>query len=234
MGKEGTVAPNEAPNNFNISPKTPSEELARRYNNNDTTTFRKLITVEIITNAKELGSDIDWDYTIGSIKHKTYTIAKTGKDALTAAYGSSIGRVAVSMRLAMHDPEMVYLSGYFFTRVLEERSNFLTSQINSIGMTRNFTTKDQEAVVKERELNERNQADANLAKLQEQLNRYAQSSFTEEERGIKLDLLKQLIRHPSYKELKRPSDEHINKVLALFSAGEYEEVLRIIQLQPLY
>jgi hypothetical protein len=219
---------------FRITPKTTYDELIEFRGTNTTSPARGKVANDMIHNTMEICNGLDWNLLTQNIKYKAFDIDHKGKGALEMGYANSVLRVAIDLKVGMDDPQMVFLSGYFFTRVLEERERHLSQEIRKIGNERKFLTPEDEERAKEREGTQLESVSANLYKLRERVKAYADTTFTQRERATQLVALTRLIRQPSGARVKQTDESRISEALHLYKTKRFAELLAMTDEKPLY
>lgn len=104
---------------FRISPKTPHAVLL-----DPSSVLGSLYTRlagDIVTNARELASDVDWEKVL-SARYTYWLKGKCtyeGKSAVEVSIARNLRPVAEQMGWSMDSAEVVYMSGLYFGRVLD-------------------------------------------------------------------------------------------------------------------
>lgn len=177
---------------FQISPKTSHERLTavESWGNNKA---RIRVAEDIIANAKELESGVDWkeilDHTFAIVHSRD---RYTGKLAVAKSIAGTVGSVASNMGWAMHSPDIVYMSGYYFFWVLGKDINSINQRLGRIE-ERTFDSED----AKQSRL-QKGQADATRLgtfreRLGDSLNLYTNQSFPVEDLEEYLEILQGLL-----------------------------------------
>lgn len=117
---------------FQISPKTHHEWLASVRSWGDWKA-RLRVAEDIITNAREVESGVDWseilDRTFAKVHGRDHY---TGKLAVTNSIAGTVGSVASNMGWSMQSPEVVYMSGYYFFWGLGKDIDSINQRLNKI------------------------------------------------------------------------------------------------------
>lgn len=115
-----------------ISKKTSNEQLLVWSKQHWPSDRRRYVAYDIVNNGKELllGSDVDWDSVLGSIRvAREYNgSVQSGEVAIAANGARFIGGLAARAGWSMHDPQSVYLSGQYLAHIAgSELQDFKTA-----------------------------------------------------------------------------------------------------------
>ncbi len=216
------------PSTVQISDKTPNTWLKEHQKEWATNDVRDKLTDDIITNARELTSEVDW----GEILKNTTWVAKEGnyigRPAVAISVARVIGTVAREMGWNMDSPQVVYMSGSVFVNFLGRRLAYLGDSIKAIEEGKvNFPTEE----ITQGKLAERKTENARLGTFSHRLTE-AMESYIENNQPEATD--------PKYREIlhRLPFTGHQsmlqarNKALIAFKNGKLEQAVSELNSPP--
>lgn len=127
------------PKTFLITFKTTHEILQRNVRYFHSASFKEIITIDIINNARELTPEINEEEWGSILRLRSFnareradawsTNAYRGKWGIAKSIASTMASIAFQMGCDLHSPPIVYLCGYYFSSSLEKRVLFLGGQL---------------------------------------------------------------------------------------------------------
>lgn len=205
---------------FRITPKS-SNRLLTSYERSSSN-FKKAVARDMVLNAEELGGE-DLNFILDHIHIQVGSTSVKGISAIEFSVGATVGSFASRTGKHMHSPEIVYMSGYYFYKVLDRRFQKLNPQVE-LGRQgeRKFGTKEQKKEQLDKEEHELKKVVAFKDRLRASLTQFA------EQKGLSdpkyLEILRRLI-------FMRGSDnqKERDKIIDLLKTGNIAGAYEILK-----
>lgn len=206
---------------FNISLKTPHEWLASQRSWSDWL-VRVRITDDIVANAMELESGVEWGVVLNHIISISDRQRYVGKSAITQSIAMTVGAVASNMGWHMHSPEVVYMSGFHPFWSLSKDLAILNRRLEEAEEgKRKFISEEAEEETIEREKREAGKIGAYRRRIGDSLEVYSQQTLPSN--PLYLDILQGLL----YLGHSKARDQRY-RIFELLKKGKLEETAQIL------
>ncbi len=205
---------------FRITPKSSNEWLvSHKIISSD---VKRTIAGNIVLNAEELvGEDLNF---ILDLIHLEAAHAKIkGINAIALSVGATVGSFALKMGKDMHSPEIVYMSGCYLYKVLDQRSQELNLLVERGRQgLRRFEKEEQKKKKLEKEKREAEKVAAVRGRLQTSLTQFA------EQKGLSDPKYLELLRRLTFM-LGSDSQVKRNKIIDLLKTGDIAGAYEVLQ-----
>lgn len=207
---------------FRITPKRPNKWLAsQRIASSDA---RKIIAGDMVLNVQELaGGELDLKFILDLIHFRAAHANVKGVNAVALSGAPTVGSVALRMGRDMDSPEIVYMSSYYFYHVLDQRSQYLNSQIEAAKQgTRKFEPEERKQMQLDKEEQEAEKVAEFKDKLQASLTQFA------EQKGLSDPKYLEILRRLTFM-LNSDSQIQRTKIIDLLRTGDVAGAYEVLQ-----
>ncbi len=189
--------------------------------------IRRSLTQNIIANGKQFAPSADWNAILDCVTENTIEGRPIQGESLISKYFTpKLASIAFRMGWGMDTPEVVYISGFYFTNYLAERLNKLQFQLAG-GMT--FQTDAQKEKILEGKRNEAFKIDGLKIELDGGLSEFANAHLADKD-PLYLKVYQRLSRYQVvYDEHKARREKDL--VCNLLKEGKIAEAARILGIE---